>query len=346
MLGFLIKNYHVSQERVVRLGEWAAELLNDPKVLLNPNAARLESTTNCQLRCPECPIRKKDNDILGRGYLTYDAFLKFIKANPQVKRIELSNYGEPFLNPELAKILVAGEENGITFTFVNGSNFNHVTDETLEAIVKARVERISFSIDGASNQTYQQYRVGGDFDRVIDNIRRLNRYKAQYHADYPRLTWQFVVMKSNYHETLRAKQMAVELGMSISYTLDRREDFTPDNEAELMRITGLKSTRYSDNKARLVRSMKAVTCSQMVWSPQINWDGRLLGCCYSYKRDWGENVFDSDLRTVMNTDRYRKMIQFLFGGQGSLDADTPCRICSQWENIFKPSHEEKIYLEM
>jgi MoaA/NifB/PqqE/SkfB family radical SAM enzyme len=53
-----------------------------------------------------------------------------------------------------------------------GVNLNNVKDAQLEALVKYRVKSMKVSIDGASQETYEQYRVGGNFDKVIANVKR------------------------------------------------------------------------------------------------------------------------------------------------------------------------------
>ena len=56
---------------------------------------------------------------------------------------------------------------------------NNATDEMLEALVKYGFAHMRCSIDGASNESYSQYRIRGNFDRVISNIRKINEYKKQ-----------------------------------------------------------------------------------------------------------------------------------------------------------------------
>ena len=96
-----------------------------------------------------------------------------------------------------------------------GVNFNHAREHVLEDLVKYQVRRITVSIDGASSETYQKYRVGGDFERVIANVRKLNEYKKAYKSEYPRLRWQFIVFDHNVHELRAAQDMAKSLGMDF-----------------------------------------------------------------------------------------------------------------------------------
>lgn len=114
---------------------------------------------------------------MGSGFLRLDDFRKLIDDNPSLAIIELSNYGEIFLNPQLLQIFELAHERNIALTAGNGVNLNNVRDDVLEGVVKFKLRRMTCSIDGASQNTYRLYRVHGNFDNVIANIKKVNRFK-------------------------------------------------------------------------------------------------------------------------------------------------------------------------
>ena len=66
---------------------------------------RLDASTVCQLRCPSCSTAKGLIDgNLGSKTLKFEDFKKIVDRNPWVRGIELSNWGEIFLNRDLLKI--------------------------------------------------------------------------------------------------------------------------------------------------------------------------------------------------------------------------------------------------
>ena len=75
-------------------------------------------------------------DFIKRGYLRFKNFKKFVDDYPQFRNIELSNWGEIFLNPELEDIVRYGKEKGINLTAWNGVNLNTLQDRMLEALIK------------------------------------------------------------------------------------------------------------------------------------------------------------------------------------------------------------------
>lgn len=276
----------------------------------------LEAASICQLKCPLCPTAKRTlGAAVGHGVLKLDAFERFIDDNPQVREIELSNWGEIALNPHLPKILEKAHAAGVALTAANGMNFNRVSDELLEAMVKYRFRFISCSIDGATQQTYQIYRRGGNLGDVLANLRKLNALKQKYGSPYPHLQWQFVIFPHNRHEIERAKEMAAELGMRFHL---KSNDWEP----------GTKARRFDQPERN---AMVGHICSQLWRQPQINWDGKLLGCCVNHWGDFG-NAFDESLDRIVSVGGMayaRKML----AGEAPPREDIPCTKCGNYRDM-------------
>lgn len=294
----LINNYNIDTDRIIEMKDWLADVLeNDVEVKLCPNKIRLDVCTTCQLKCADCYMRKDNYGSVGNGYLKFERFKQFIDTLNYVKEIEISNNGEVFLNPDIDKILEYAYKKNIAITINNGTNFNYIKESTLESLVKYHVKSITFSIDGATNETYKKYRINGNLDKVIENIKKLNFYKHMYNSDFPFLNWQYIIMKQNVNEIKEAKELAEKLGLNILYKREWSYSFIPNNVDEVEKITGIKYT--TDDK--IYNSL----CTQMIYSPQINWDGRILGCCTVYRSDWEANAFDDGLINALNSSKYR-----------------------------------------
>jgi len=99
----------------------------------SPTSVRIEASSVCQLKCPLCPTAdgRVAKGRVGSGTLTLENFKKILKANQTIKHIELSNYGEVFLNKELTDILKYAADNSIKISLKNGVNLNSVTCEML-----------------------------------------------------------------------------------------------------------------------------------------------------------------------------------------------------------------------
>jgi MoaA/NifB/PqqE/SkfB family radical SAM enzyme len=301
------------------------------KELIKPEELRIEAASVCQLRCPSCPTAtgKIRESVVGSGLLKKEDFQMILEAGPWIKRVELSNWGEIFLNKDLPEILRIAFERGVTVHASNGVNLNHATEQMLEALVKYRMEHLTCSIDGASPETYRHYRVGGNFDSVISNIRRINSLKQVYASSYPLLTWQFVIFGHNEHELPRAKEMAAELDMAFRPKLSWDEEFSPIRDREFVkRETGLEFTSRSEHLNVTHKNVGRTFCLQLWWQTQVNYNGDVLGCCVNHWGSFG-NVLSEGVLEGLNNERISYARAMLMG-QVPEREDIPCTRCSKY----------------
>ena len=288
-----------------------------------PKWVRLEASTLCQLDCAKCYMRRGNFRGVGAGVLAYGDFVKFVRLNPYVKGVELSNNGEVFLNPELVEIMEFGRENGIVFTMWGGVNFNTVSDAQIEACVRCGILGIVFSIDGASPGVYSKYRRRGNFDAVIGNIRKLNEFKAKYNSVLPYMKWQYIILEGNSDiaEIQRAKKLAAELGCSIAFKKDW-DGFVPENRSAIEAETGLD---FSPADTIMINGYNYFdTCTGMWNMPAVNWDGRVFGCCVNVDKEFGGNAFEEPLEKLLGSKLMRATRKMLTGG-GEKDRRAPIR---------------------
>ncbi len=322
----LTRETDVMPARFLQLEDWVADELQSPGVTLAPRSARLDICTVCQLDCAGCYMRRDSRQTIGSGMVRFEQFRQFVDENPFLKSIEISNSGEPFLNPDLVQMIRYAREKDMDITMLNGTNFNDVSETTLEALVKYQVKGITVSLDGVSQEVYSRYRRKGNIDRVISNIKKVNRLKEKYHSPYPELIWQYILMNENEEEAERAKTLAEGLGMKMMYKLDRRGGLHPKDPERLFKITGLQGV-FSTDYDRCQQDYNSTFCAQLIFSPQINWDGRLLGCCTVFQTDWGCNVFQEGFLPCINRQQYRETITSLLRGS-QCNTQSPCAACS------------------
>jgi hypothetical protein len=310
---------------------------------VHPAKIRLEASSACQLRCPSCPTTTgAARPVVGRGFLKFDDFKTLIDANPWVREIELSNYGEIFVNPELGAIIAYAHARGVTLACDNGANLNNIQDSVLEALVRYGFRSITCSIDGASQQTYSVYRVRGDFDDVMANIERINHYKRIYHSKLPALTWQFIAFGHNEHEIAMAQQRAADLDMGFYVKLSWDSSLSPVKNTGLVRTAaGVDAASREEFREKHGHDYMQGICGQLWETPQINWDGKVLGCARNFWGEFGGNAFTDGLLACINSEKLqyaRRMLQ----GEVPAKAGIPCTTCeiylgrrrdSQWIGI-------------
>lgn len=257
------------------------------------NKVLLESSSICQLKCPVCPQATGGikNGFIGWGHLSFKNFKKFIDEN-DINHIELSGLGEPFLNPDLGKIFEYAQGK-VFLTFNNGANFNDVS--VLEELVKYQVRLITISIDGITEEVYQEYRRGGSLKKVLENVRKINEYKKKYNSEYPILKWQFVLFGHNEHQLKDAEVMAKSLNMEFCKKLNWSKTYSPATETREM---------YENKYHKKYLN----SYNQVINSPMILHDGRLIGHCGNRKKSYG-NVFIDGFDKCYNSKEYQKLLK-------------------------------------
>ena len=294
-----------------------------------PKQVRIDASTICQLRCEGCGFQKSDHRGLGGGFLSADNFRKFLDDNPQIERVELSNYGEIFLNPELIDIMKCAYEKNVALEARMGVNFNTVTDEQLRALVDYQFRFISLSIDGASQESYAKYRRGGDFNTVINNVKKLQRIKSERDSKYPELLWQFVLTEYDEKDIPKAKEMAKNLGIPIFFKLNFMGSYKPSDAEFVKAETGLDCVTRQEYMDKYKKGYTHETCCQLFNDPQINWDGRLLGCCMN-ENGFNINVFEIGLKKALISDEYvaAKESTLMKNINMKRYSKLPCRSCN------------------
>lgn len=311
--------------------------------LILPRRLRLESSTACQLRCPACPTAAGQTARhLGVGYLRLEDFKTIVDDNPWLSDIELSNWGEAFLNSELSAILAYACERDVALHLAGGVNLNDADEATLEAVVTYGLRKLCCSIDGATQETYSTYRVGGNLQQVIENIRTINRFKAHHGSAYPKLRWQFIAFGHNEHEIRRARAMARELDMEFVVKLSWGDLYTPAfspvrNEKLVCRQTGLGVASRDEFRRRFGTDYVARDCCRDLWlMPQLNYDGRILGCAINHWGDYG-NVLTEGLVAGLNSARLSYARDMLMGQAPPRD-DIPCSGCKIYARMAETNN--------
>ena len=293
----MLKNFKMKKKYFVEKYKDKSEL---------PKFVRIEACSKCQLNCVECYMRKNSQQVENGqkfGVLKFEDYKKFIDEN-DIEQVELSNNGEIFLNPELDKIIKYSYEKGINLVANCGVNLNYLPVGMAEILVKYNFKQIIVAIDGATPETYSIYRVNGDFNKVIKNIEEINHYKELYNSHYPKLLWKFIVFGHNEHEISLAKELAKNYNMDIFFETNISTSYSPlKNPERVFEQTGL-SAEDSSTKVMLEKYNNKQSdwfyCSLLWDEPQINWDGRILGCCSLFWGDFGGNVFTDGYFHAMN----------------------------------------------
>ena len=167
----------------------------------------------CNLRCVMCYFsfdKYAQEDPL---YLTPEKFSYLAQSLlPYARTLNLSLGNEPLTSPyfvDLLKIASNYELEHLSFS-TNGLLMDR---EIAEAVLDSGVTEVVFSIDGATKQTYEKIRLGGDFARLLENIRMLAKMRTMRGNGIPKLRCDTVLMQSNIQELKDIVYLASDLGI-------------------------------------------------------------------------------------------------------------------------------------
>jgi MoaA/NifB/PqqE/SkfB family radical SAM enzyme len=170
----------------------------------------IDPTNFCQLQCPFCPTGA-NRGVRDKANMTLEHFTRFMeRVGPAAIHVDFMNWGESLLNKQLPEMVACAKSHGAEVKL--DANFNDVSEETIERLILSKVDVLSLSIDGLTQETYERYRKGGRLDKVLANLELLTRKRKELRSDTPRIVWQFLVFRHNEHEAPRAEAFAKARG--------------------------------------------------------------------------------------------------------------------------------------
>ncbi len=271
----------------------------------------VEPTTSCNLRCPECPsgLRSFSRPT---GMLQPELLERIVdELGAELGSINFYFQGEPYLNPKLEQMIAYASRHYI-YTAVS-TNAHYLNAHRAEQTVKSGLHRLIISIDGNTQQTYEQYRVGGQLEKVIDGARAIVDAKKRLCSATPHIIFQFLVVKPNEHETEDILHRANELGIDeVRFKTAQINDF--ENGHPLIP----EQERYSryrkgiDGRWRLKNKLSN-GCWRMWQGCVITWNGSVVPCCFdkdanhalgsientSFKKLWKNEAYSNFRRAVL-----------------------------------------------
>ncbi len=183
-----------------------------------PSRLYIECTAACNISCSEACCAPETGIARTRqaGMLDFDLFRRVVEeAGPSLVRIDFFNYGEAFLHKravEMCEYIKSRFPHVYLFTSTNGLA---LTPEQARRLTHSGIDEVTFSIDGASQPVYEQYRRRGSFDRAIATLSAMADEKRRSGRDVPFLNWRYILFTWNDHdeEMNRARRIAAEIGV-------------------------------------------------------------------------------------------------------------------------------------
>ncbi len=244
-----------------------------------PISISFEPTTSCNLRCPECPSGLR-SFTRPTGMLKKDFFSDTVdQISSDLLYLIFYFQGEPFLNPDFLKMVNYASSKGI-YT-ATSTNAHFLSDENARKTVESGLDRLIISIDGTTQDVYQQYRVGGKLNKVIEGAKNIVSWKKKLKSKTPYVFFQFLVVKPNEHQISDIKALAKECGVDdVKYKTAQVYDYLNDPN-QLIPSAKRYSRYHKDNQGKYhLKNSLDNHCWRLWHASVITWDGLVVPCCF------------------------------------------------------------------
>lgn len=295
-----------------------------------PFSLSIEPTTACNLGCPECPSGLKQF-TRPTGKLDLDLHQKMLdQVSKSVFYINYYFQGEPFLHPQFLELIRQAKKHKI-YT-ASSTNAHFIDQKKAEEIIDSGLDRLIISIDGLTQETYENYRVHGNLEKVIEATKLLIATKKEKQSATPHLIFQFLAVKPNEHEIPAVFTLGKEMGIdevriktAQLYDFKNGNQLMPQNE---------KYSRYK-LQADGTYKLKYATgnhCWRMWSGSVLTWDGKVVPCCFD--KD-AQHVLGSleqtDFTAIWNDKKYKAFRQAVLTNRNQIDI---CQNCSEGTKVW------------
>lgn len=307
-----------------------SKILNRKSHFGFPISIAIEPTTSCNLRCPECPsgLRQFTRPI---GMLEPTFFKKTIdEVYKELIYLTFYFQGEPYLNPNFLEMVKYASDKGIYTS--TSTNAHYLNKDQAKKTVESKLDRLIISIDGTTQETYEQYRIGGQLQKVIEGTKNIIEAKRELKSNSPYLVFQFLVVKPNEHQLEDVKKLAHELGVDeVVFKTAQVYDFENGNP---LIPENIKYSRYKKNAdgTYSIKNKLLNQCWRMWSSCVVTWDGVVVPCCFDKdaKHQLGD-LKKQKFQELWKSVKYQNFRQSILKSRQEIDI---CKNCSEGTKVW------------
>jgi len=239
--------------------------------------------------------------------------------------------GEPYLNPGfLDMVNYASRKKIYTAT---STNAHYLTDENAKKTVESGLDRLIISIDGTTQEVYQQYRIGGKLEKVIAGAKNIVKWKKTLKSKTPFVVFQFLVVKPNEHQIEDVKKLAKEIGVDdVWFKTAQVYDYKNDPNGLIPGIDRYSRYRKNAEGEWQPKNKMANHCWKLWHANVITWDGLVVPCCFD--KDAQHQLGDlrqQSFREIWENERYRNFRKELMQSRKNIDI---CSNCSEGTKVW------------
>lgn len=295
-----------------------------------PIAISIEPTTSCNLRCPECPSGLR-NFTRPTGMLDDKLYKQVIDELSETLLYLIFYFqGEPYLHPKFLDLVKYASKKRI-YT-ATSTNAHYLNDTNAKKTIESGLDRMIISIDGTTQDVYEQYRVGGNLAKVIEGTKNIVKWKKELKSKTPHIIFQFLVVKPNEHQLEEVRKLAKEVGVDeVAFKTAQIYDYKQGSNL----IPSIdKFSRYKQNADGIyqIKNKLLDHCWKMWHSCVITWDGLVVPCCFDKDGEYRlGDLKKQSFKTLWQSKPYTDFRKSLTNSRAEIEM---CKNCTEGTKVW------------
>lgn len=326
----------------------------------------LDLHNSCNLRCRMCHFgfrgdKPKDPYFMGLGDFKRLAGNVFAHTS----ELALSPCTEPMFHNDFLGLLKVVGQYGIP-NFWLMTNASLLTEDIARELIRMKASRLLISLDSHKKEVYEGIKVGSDFERVVNNIKMLDRLKKESGVGYPEINFNCLLMRSNvehveeYLEFVKniggtkvgffhvivfkdALQMRGESLFHHKELANRYLEKIPKKAAELGIEIERLPEKFTVGRTALQREQAAQKCRYPWYMAVVDCRGNLRPCEFWFGQEPFGNLVTTSCAKIWNNGKYRQLRKDLLGGALRRPC---CAHCVSMSSLGGRSDDEKAFIEI
>lgn len=296
----------IAQQRIVNSNKLEESWI--PKL---PSIYQIEVMSRCDFKCNFCITGQREQPYDGKALINDTLFKTIVERDLGGSSfVELQFRGEPTLNKNLADYVNLLRKK-VFVGFSTHGNLLH-QDHALKAAIYSHY--VTISIDAGTKEFYEQYRLGGSWERLISNINLLLSYR--HTSFFPVIDFQFIEF-DGFEEQIKAfKNVARHAGWLYA-----------NNDQFYLSPHSTRIRTVKDTQANIPNRMYTELCTNPWYSVSIKATGDVVPCCMAFN-DASDmvygNLHEQSLEAIWNS---AKVKEFRSSHQYNKNLPKTCQTC-------------------
>lgn len=296
---FYIKNCKTIKSKIEYLiYRYKFKIYPEKKILSRfPTHVLLEPTSICNLRCVMCyqmdnkftgdDVKKNSNKQL-MGKMSLELFKKIIDEceSENAGAISLGSRGEPMINNKFSE-MIDYLKNKNFFDIKINSNGSALTEKICHKILNNNINILVISCDANTSSLYKKIRVGGNFEKLLNNIEMLNN-----------------IRKSSYINS----KLEIRISGVYFHPEQNEKDFYNFWKNKVDTVSYVKVQNRWDTYNNPVNKNKNNPCDFLWEKLYVWWDGTTNPCDEDYLSLLSAgNVKNNTIKEIWNSEKLNKL---------------------------------------